>query len=112
MDIIPTAAQCAQLPVESNVEVRRGRNNSRRVLRGRSGERALKQGAERVRSESGSSSSRELSRAPGRWGEIGRVGEFQLDKSSSTKGIRWGQSKEIEADLRGLGFQSSVMKSP
>ena len=60
------------------------------------GEGPLKQGAERVRSESGSSSSRELSRAPGRWGEIGRVGEFQLDKSSSAKGTQWGQSKEID----------------
>ena len=41
VDIIPAAAQCAQLPVESDVGVRRGRNNSRQVLRGRSGERAL-----------------------------------------------------------------------
>lgn len=93
VDIIPAAEQCAQLPVESDVGVRKGRDNSRQVLRGRSGARALKQGAERVRSESGLSSSRELSRAPGRWDEIGRVGEFQLDTSGSAKGT-WCRTKQ------------------
>lgn len=100
--------------LRATLGVRRRRDNSRQVLRGQSGVRALKWGAKRLSSERGSSSSKELSRAPGRRDEIGRVGEFQLDKSGSATGTWWGMR---QGDRQGLtpeafGLQSIVMKSP